>query len=154
MKKKWQMTRLIPVGLAVFCLGFLLAGLTIPRSFRSLPRGEYGMLPVRAAKSIAILKEGTFPGMSDTPVTTQETVPGRKAMYTLEQQKYTWALPFHKPREDGIALYELTGCSPEYKAYWDGRYLWLPPEQYNAPWRGYAPSSPAQLEESLEVLCK
>ena len=37
MKKKLRIPLILAGSLALFCLGFLLAGMTIPRSFQSLP---------------------------------------------------------------------------------------------------------------------
>lgn len=153
MKKKLRIPLIIAGFLAMFCLGFLLAGMTIPHSFHQLPQETGSTAPVRATHSIAILLEGSYPGFSDTPVTAKEAAPGRKAIYALEQQSYTWAFPLCRPHTGGISIYQLSGCSPEYRAYWDGRYLWLP-KGYDGPWLGYRPSDPDQLNETLEALCK
>lgn len=151
MKKKLRTPLIIAGLLAVFCLGFLAAGMTVPRSFHQLPQKTGGQIPARGARSIVILPEGSYPGFSDTPVTAQQAAPGRRALYALGQQKYTWAFPLSKPQEGGILIYELSGCMPEYRAYWDGRYLWLP-RGFDGPWRGYRPSDPEQLSQALESI--
>lgn len=151
MKKKLRIPLIIAGSLAVFCLGFLLAGMTIPCSFNQLPQETGGQFPVRNAHSIVILSEGSYPGFADTPVTAQQAAPGRMALYALGQQKYTWAFPLSKPQEGGILIYELSGCTPEYRAYWDGRCLWLP-RGFDGPWRGYRPSDPSELSETLESI--
>lgn len=151
MRKKFRIPLIIAACLAVICLGFLAAGMTVPRSFHQLPQKTGIQIPARGAHSIAILPEGAYPGFSDTPVTAQEAAPGRRTLYALEQQKYTWALPFSKPQEGGILIYELSGCTPEYRAYWDGRCLWLP-RGFNGPWKGYRPSDPEQLSQALESI--
>lgn len=151
MKKKLRILLSAAACLVIFYLGFLIAGMTIPRSFRQLPQKTGGMAPVRAAHSIAILPEDSYPGFSDIPVTAEQAAPGRKAVYALEQQTYTLAFPLCRPHTGGISIYKLSGCSPEYKAYWDGRYLWLP-KGFDGPWMGYRPSDPDQLNETLEAL--
>ncbi|USF27179.1 hypothetical protein N510_002125 [Firmicutes bacterium ASF500] len=91
MKKKLWVPLIIVGLLAIFCLGFLLAGMTTPRSFDQLPQETGGQIPARGAHSIAILSEGSYPGFADTSVTAQQAAPGRRALYALGQQKYTWA---------------------------------------------------------------
>ena len=150
MKKKLQIPLISAACLSVFCLGFLLAGMTIPRSFDSLPQKCGIMPPVQSSKSIGIVHEGTYPGFADTPVTAEQAAPGRRVLYALNQQKYTWAFPLLRPRDGGIAIYEMTGCSPEYIAYWDGKYLWVP-KDFEGPWTGYAPTSPKELDEALRT---
>jgi len=151
MKKLW-----IPLGivacLAVFCAGFLLAGMTSGRPFDDLPQGSDLAPPAQPADSITVLQEGTFPGLSDVPVTAEQAAPGRKVMYALREQKYTWILPFLRPRDGGISIYKLRSCTPECIAYWDGSHLWL----YNRPkdlWQGYRPISPDKLDETLQSFC-
>ena len=151
MKKKVWIPLFAAFCLAVFCLGFLLAGMTIPRSFDQLPQETGGQIPAREAHSIVILPEGSYPGFADTPVTAKQAAPGRRTLYALGQQKYTWAFPLSKPREGGILIYKLSGCTPEYRAYWDGRHLWLP-RGFDGPWRGYRPSDPNQLNQALESI--
>ena len=151
MKKKLWVPLIIVGLLAIFCLGFLLAGMTTPRSFDQLPQETGGQIPAREAHSIALLSEGSYPGFADTPVTAQQAAPGRRALYALGQQKYTWAFPLSKPQEGGILIYKSSGCTPEYRAYWDGRHLWLP-RGFDGPWRGYRPSDPDKLDETLKSL--
>ena len=153
MKKKPRIPLIIAGILAVSCLGFLLAGMTIPRSFDHLSSKRGITSPARASKSIAIVHEGTYPGFSDTPVTAEQAAPSQQALYALDRQKYTWAFPLLRPRNGGIAIYELTGCSPEYIAYWDGRHLWLP-KGFEGPWVGYAPTSPEELDQALRATCQ
>lgn len=150
MKKKLRIPLIIAACLAVFCLGFLLAGMTVPRSFYKLPRGRGSVPPAQASGTVTIVLEGTYPGFSDTPVTAEQAAPGRRVMYALRAQKYTWGFPLLRPRNDGLAICEMTGCTPEYIAYWDGRYLWLPNER-GTWWHSYAPSSPKELDEALRT---
>ena len=153
MKKKLWIPLIAAGFLAVFCLGFLLTDLTIKRSFDQLTRGYDSATPAREAQNIGVLIEGDYPGLSDEPVTAEEALPGRKAMYALRQQKYSWILPFLKPHNGGIAIGQARGCSPEEIAYWDGRYLWLP-QGFGNSWTGYAPSSPKELEDALQAAYK
>lgn len=148
MKRKLWVPLIIAGLLAVFCLGFLAAGMVTPRSYRELPRGKTASAPAQAAESITLVYEGTYPGFSDVPVSAKDAAPSRRVIHALNQQKYTWAFPLLRPRDEGLAIYELTGCTPECVAYWDGRYLWLP-KNYNGRWRGYAPSSPEELDRAL-----
>ena len=123
MRKKLWIPLTFAGFLALFCLGFLLAGMTIPRSFDQLPKKRGAMPPVQNTKSIAILYEGTYPGFSDTSVTAEQAAPSRRVLHALSRQTYTWAFPLLRPRDGGIAIYELTGwtrpCAPpsdnEYK---------------------------------------
>jgi len=57
--------------------------------------------------------------------------------------------PLIRPSKKGIGICEVSGCSPSYIAYWDGKHLWLPDEGH---WRGYAPSSPDELEKVLQTV--
>lgn len=145
--------------LAVFCLGFFLGYVTeeltydqIANYHAKIPTVSVDLsagAPAHAGRSIQILHEGDYPGMSDEPVTAKEAQPGRKVMYALRQQRYSWIPPFFKPQDGGIAIGQTRGCSPEEIAYWDGRYLWLP-KDHDGHWRGCSPSSPKELEEALQ----
>ena len=150
MKKKLRIPLILAGSLALFCLGFLLAGMTIPRSFQSLPHKNCLTAPARPSESITIVHEGSYPGFSDTPVTREQAAPGRRVLNALNQQKYTWAFPFLRPRDGGLAIYEMWGCTPECIAYWDGRRLWLP-KGFEGPWAGYAPTSPEELDQALRA---
>ncbi len=150
MKKKLQIPLIIAAFPAVFCLGFLLAGMIIPRSYDQLPQKRGITSPARESESITILHEGSYPGFADVPVSREQAAPGRSVMYALQDQKYTWILPFLRPRDGGFAIYEMWGCTPEYIAYWDGKYLWLP-KDFEGPWAGYAPTSPEELDQALRT---
>ena len=53
--------------------------------------------------------------------------------------------------DGGIAVYYLSGCTPECMAYWDGTFLWLPA---SAPgrWNRFLPLPPHSLGEQLEKI--
>ena len=82
MKKRLWVFLTVAGVLAVFCLGFFLGYLTqeltydqianyhakIPAVYVDLGAGT----PARAGRSIRILHEGDYPGMSDEPVTAEE----------------------------------------------------------------------------------
>lgn len=149
MKKRITIPLAIVGCLAISCLGLLLADITAKRSFDQLSRGYATAPPAREAQNIGVLIEGDYPGLSDEPVTAKEAQPGRKVMYALRQQRYSWIPPFFKPQDGGIAIGQTRGCSPEEIAYWDGKHLWLPGEK-DGHWRGCSPSSPKELEEALQ----
>ena len=125
--------------------------LFVPRPFNWLIRKSAIQPPAQESNAIVIVYEGTYPGFADIPTTAEQAEPGQKAMSALRAQGYAWTLPFVKPKDGGIAIYELTGCTPEYLAYWDGRYLWLPKSQ-EGPWWGYAPFSPRKLDKTLKSI--
>ena len=132
-------------------IGFYLAYLTETFSYDQIAGTDY-YLPAKEAHHISILREGDFPGMSDEPVTAEQAAPGQAALYALRGQKYTRALPFHKPRDGGIGIHQVNGCTPEADAYWDGKYLWVP-QGMEKPWRCYIPSDPDKLGEKLKSIC-
>ena len=145
--------------LAVFCLGLFLGYLTEELSYdqianyhAKIPAVSVDLsagAPAHAGRSIQILHEGDYHGMSDDPVTAEGAVPGRAALDALRGQKYTRLLPFSRPAAGGVALREVSGCSSWCIAYWDGKHLWLPGEK-DGHWRGCSPSSPKELEEALQ----
>ena len=95
--------------------------------------------PAIPTDSFTVVRQGTFPGFSDTPVTFDEG------------QNY---LPFPSlpgAPDGGIAVYYLSSCTPECMAYWDGTFLWLPA---SAPGRGnrFLPLPPHSLGEQLEKI--
>ena len=131
--------------------GFALAYMTEEVTFDQIKSSGCGF-PDSPAHTITVLHEGDYPGFSDTPVTARRAAPGRAALNALRGQKYTRALPFFKPDKGGIAVREISGCSASYLAYWDGKHLWASGEG-KKPWKGYAPSNPDELQETLKSLC-
>lgn len=152
MKKKLMLLLAVLFLAASACSGYALAYMTETLRYDQISGKGYGP-PARAERTISVLREGDYPGLSDVPVTAEEAAPGRAALKVLRGQRYTRALPFLKPAEDGIAVRECIGCSPWCIAYWDGACLWLPGEQ-EGKWLGYAPSDPEGLGEALETLCR
>ncbi len=150
MKKLLWSLCVIAVLLSAAAGGFALAYLTEEVTFDQIEVSGCG-IPDKAACTIRILHEGDYPGLSDFPVTAEQAAPGRAALNALRGQKYTRVLPFLKPGKGGIAVCETSGCSSSYIAYWDGKYLWASGEG-EKPWRGYAPSSPDELREVLQVV--
>lgn len=131
-------------------IGFCLAYQTETFSYDQIAGTDY-TFPARAAHRISILLEGDFPGMSDEPVTAEGAAPGRTALNALRGQKYTRAFPFRKPQDGGTGISQVYGCTPEVVAYWDGKYLWVP-QGVEGSWRGYLPSDPDKLEETLKSI--
>ena len=153
MKKLLWSLCVIAVLLSAFCLGLTAAYITSDYSTEEFSyeqiKGSNADPHPQSAHFINIFYEGDFPGMSITPVTAQQAEPGTKALNALRGQTYTRLFPLIRPSKKGIGICEVSGCSPSYIAYWDGKHLWLPDEGH---WRGYAPSSPDELEEALQTV--
>lgn len=150
MKKLLWPLCVIAVLLSAAVGGFALAYLTEEQSYDQIKGADIAP-PAQAARSIGILHEGDFPGMSDVPVTAQQAAPGRATLNALREQSYTRAFPFLRPDKGGIAVRDINGCTPWYIAYWDGNHLWLPGEA-EGQWQGYIPSNPDKLGETLESI--
>ena len=153
MKKLLWSLCVIAVLLSAFGLGLTAAYVTSDYSTEELSYDQIKGSNIdphpQSAHFINIFYEGDFPGMSIKPVTAQQAEPGTKALNALRGQTYTRLFPLIRPSKKGIGICEVSGCSPSYIAYWDGRHLWLPDEGH---WRGYAPSSPDELEEVLQTV--
>ena len=160
MKKLLWPLCVITVILSAAGLGFLLAYQTEELTYDQIVDRDTGAcglhvdgigIPVHVYRSIRVLHEGDYLGLSDTPVPAERAAPGRAALNALQSEKYTRPLPFVRPAEGGVALREISGCSTWYIAYWDGKYLWLPGKE-DDQWRGFLPSDPSKLSQILESL--
>ena len=155
MKKKLWILCVIAVLLSAFGLGLAAAYVTSDYSTEEFSydqiKGFSADPHPQSAHFINIFYEGDFPGMSDTPVSAERAEPGKKALNALRGQTYTRLFPLIRPSKKGIGIHEVSGCSPSYIAYWDGKHLWLPDEGH---WRGYAPSSPDDIEQELQSSLK
>ena len=153
MKKKLWILCIIAVLLSSFGLGlaagYVASGYSTEEFSYDQIKGSNADPHPQSARFINIFYEGDFPGMSIKPVTAQQAEPGTKALNALRGQTYTRLFPLIRPSKKGIGICEVSGCSPSYIAYWDGKHLWLPDEGH---WRGYAPSSPDELEEVLQTV--
>ena len=109
-------------------------------------------IPAYTYRTIGILHKGDYPGLSDTPVSAEDAAPGWAALNALQGEEYTRSPPFTSPAENGVALREISGCSVWYIAYCDGKHLWLPGKK-EGQWRGFLPSDPDKLDETLKSLC-
>lgn len=159
MKKLLWPLCVITVLLSAVGLGFTLSYLTeeltydqivsydakIPAVYVDCDAGT----PAHSYRSISILHEGDYPGMSDVPVTAERAAPGQTVLNALQGEKYTRILPFVRPANGGITLREVSSCSSWCIAYWDGKHLWLPGEK-DGQWRGCLPSDPDQLDKILK----
>lgn len=162
MKKLLWPLCVVVVLLSAAGLGFALAYLTEELTYDQIAGYEAKVpavhvdhgagTPADAYRSIGILHEGDYPGLSDVPVTAKQAAPGRAALNALRGQKYTRLLPFVRPAKGGVALRETSGCSSWCIAYWDGKHLWLPGEE-EGQWRGCRPSNPDKLDENLTAIC-
>ena len=154
MKKLLWSLCVIAVLLSAFGLGLAAAYVTSDYSTEEFSYDQIKGSNIdphpQSAHFINIFYEGDFPGMSDFPITAEQAEPGKKALGALRGQTYTRLFPLIRPGKKGIGLHEVSGCTPSYIAYWDGNHLWLPDE---GRWRGYAPSNPDKLRETLESLC-
>ena len=161
MKKLLWPLCVVVVLLSAAGLGFALAYLTEELTYDQIAGYEAKVpavhvdhgagTPADAYRSIGILHEGDYPGLSDVPVTAKQAAPGRAALNALRRQKYTRLLPFVRPAKGGVALRETSGCSSWCIAYWDGKHLWLPGEE-EGQWRGCRPSNPDKLDETLKSI--
>ena len=151
MKKKLWILCVIAVLLSAFGLGLTAAYVTSDYSTEEFSydqiKGSNADPHPQSARFINIFYEGDFPGMSDFPITAEQAEPGKKALNALRGQTYTRLFPLIRPSKKGIGIHEVSGCTPSYTAYWDGKHLWLPNE---GRWRGYAPSSPDDIEQELQ----
>ncbi len=151
MKKKLWILCVVAVLLSAFGLGLTAAYVTSDYSTEEFSydqiKGFSADPHPQSAHFIHIFYEGDFPGMSDIPVSAERAEPGKKALNALQGQTYTRLFPLIRPSKKGIGIHEISGCSPSYIAYWDGKHLWLPNE---GRWRGYAPSSPDDIEQELQ----
>ena len=151
MKKLLWSLCVIAVLLSAFGLGLTAAYVTSDYSTEEFNydqiKGSNADPHPQSAQFIHIFYEGDFPGMSDIPVSAERAEPGKKVLNALQGQTYTRLFPLIRPSKKGIGIHEISGCSPSYIAYWDGKHLWLPDEGH---WRGYAPSSPDDIEQELQ----
>lgn len=158
MKKLLWRLCILAVLLCSAGLGFALAYLTEELTYDQIDAkapvvyADYSAgAPAQANRSIYILQEGDYPGLSDVPVTAERAAPGRAALNALRGQKYTRPLPFARPAKGGVALWQTSGCSSWCTAYWDGTYLWRPGKE-EAQWHGGRPSDPGKLKEDLATI--
>ena len=151
MKKKLWILCVISVLLSAFGLGLTAAYVTSDYSTEEFSydqiKGSNADPHPQSAHFIHIFYEGDFPGMSDIPVSAERAEPGKKVLNALQGQTYTRLFPLIRPSKKGIGICEVSGCTPSYIAYWDGNHLWLPD---GGRWRGYAPSSPDDIEQELQ----
>ena len=151
MKKKLWILCVVAVLLSAFGLGLTAAYVTSDYSTEEFSydqiKGSNADPHPQSAHFINIFYEGDFPGMSDIPVSAERAEPGKKVLNALQGQTYTRLFPLTRPGKKGIGIHEVSGCTPSYIAYWDGNHLWLPDE---GRWRGYAPSSPDDIEQELQ----
>ena len=127
------------------------AALSLHQDFENYPSRSLPGDP-RAADRIAVLTVGDYPGMRDDPVTEEEAAPGHEALALLRSQSYLMVPLWPRPREGGIEIYNLSGCTPEPMAYWDGSLLWIP-GKYTGKWRAHIPLSDPSLGEKLDTYC-
>ena len=149
-----RLKRLVPLLLTALALLTCLH-LSFHRvQFREIARAPNGagQPPAQPGHTFSYPTAGTYPGFSDRPVSWEEGKAGRDFFRLLGE--YTYApVPLLRPRARGVAAYTITGCTPEYTAYWDGLLLWLPVlRQEQLVWRGYLPSSPGELGAKLQAL--
>ena len=133
MKKKLSFCLVVLVLLAVGVLHYWAAP-TFDHAFQCNGIGP----PAKPGDSFKVLREGTYPGLSDAPVTFDEG------------QNYRPFPSLPGAPDGGIAVYYLSSCTPECMAYWDGTFLWL--ASNSSHWRRFLPLPPGRLGEKLELI--
>jgi len=154
MKKKRLMFSLIAVVLAVLCFAYVFFFLNNPTLRFGQIYSSHGSAvepPAQTENYLSIVKEGSYIGFSDVPVSEEQGQSYRELFAALQKQQYKKIPSFIFPASGGIAIETLSGCSPVILFYWDGFALWVHSTQDG--WMGYRPSSPAALEETLNTLC-
>lgn len=126
------------------------AALSLHQDFENYPSESLSVYPLNV-HSITILTVGDYPGMRDDPVTKEEAAPGHEALALLRSQSYLMIPLWPGPREGGIVIERMEGCTPEPMAYWDGSLLWIP-GKYTGKWRAHIPLSDPSLGEKLDTI--
>lgn len=147
--KKGHLFLLILAVLAAAGTGYCLMGQT---TFDQSYQGYDLEPPAAAAASFTVVREGSYPGLSDTPVSFEQGRPYRELLAALRAQKYLPLPSFPGAPDGGIAIYFMDGCTPSCIAYWDGSFLWLPGTQ-GSGWRRFLPLPPHLLGEKIETIC-
>lgn len=106
--------------------------------------------PAEPAVSFHVRREGTYPGLSDAPVTFDEGRDYRELLAALRGQAYLHIPSLLGAPDGGTAFYTAAGCTPECMAYWDGTFLWLASD--SSRWRCFLPLPPGRLGEKLELI--
>ena len=148
MKKKVISSLIILAVLAAAGVCYYQLGQT---SFDRAFQGYAVLPPAEAEASIGLLVEGTYPGLSDTPITWEQARPSRQTLQALRNHRYLPLPPLASPPDGGIDISQADGCSPVYLAYWDGVLLWLPAAN-SERWRPFLPLPPHSLGEELNTI--
>ena len=143
-KRRYVIPLLILAALLLLCEIFSLR--------QDFQRFNNDNVPFLAASRIYIVREGDYPGMRDDPVTQEEAAKGEDVLALLRSQNYLLVPLWPGPREGGIVIERLEGCSPECLAYWDGSLLWIP-GRYTGKWRAHIPLFSPSLGEKLDTYC-
>lgn len=146
MKKKLSFRLVVLVLLVVGVLHYWAAP-TFDHAFQCNGIGP----PAEPADSVSVLREGTYPGLSDTPVTFDEGRDYRKLLAALRGQRYLRLPSLLGAPDGGTAFYTASGCTPECMAYWDGTFLWLA-SNHSSQWRRFLLLPPGRLGEKLELI--
>ena len=103
--------------------------------------------PAQPNRTFQLVREGSYPGSSDTPVSREEAAPHYAWLRAMRSTSYL-RLPLSPPPGDGGEAWTiLEGCFPECRAYWTGTLMWFPLE--NDKWYAYLPTDKKALEDGL-----
>ena len=136
MKKKLSFCLVVLVLLAVGVLHYWAAP-TFDHAFQCNGIGP----PAKPGGSFKVLREGTYPGLSDAPVTFDEGRTYRELLAALRGQRYLRLPALLGAPDGGTAFYTASGCTPECMAYWDGTFgaafSPFPPAAWGRSWSSF-----------------
>ena len=102
--------------------------------------------PAQAGRTFGLLREGSYPGLSDEPVSREEAAPYYAWLRAMRSTSYL-RLPLSPPPGDGGDGFSVAdGCTPAYRTYWDGILMWFPSEN---GWYACLPMDKKALEDGL-----
>lgn len=149
MKKKLWIPLFAVFCLAVFCLGFLLADLTAPRTFDELWCRCDLDTPAKPGENIYLCCGPTWEEPEGYPELDKIY---RSVMRLFQSQSYRRSLFSFLPRDGGIYLTVRMGCEAYSLAYWSCGVLWIPTDNHR--WTAYKPSSPEALGTQIDSIAQ
>lgn len=149
MKKKLWIPFFAAFCLAVFCLGFLLADLTAPRTFDELWCRCDLETPAKPGENIYLCYGPTWEEPEGYPEADKiyHTV-----MRLFQGQSYRRSILSFSPSDGGTYLTVRMGCEAYGLAYWSCGTLWIPTE--DCRWTAYKPSFPEAFGTQMDYFTK